>query len=129
MDKGRKRMMKKMKRRKEWESLTWNIVGYLKPSTERTYLLTNNPSTRMTMKIEAAPIFILTTHTGAAHKSVSCCHNITRVSIQPACQAGDGSSLYSSGGTSRVTASQASEPPSGVLTAHYGRKEKWISLL
>ena len=69
------------------------------------------------------------TQYAAAHKSVSCCHNITRVSIQPACQAGDGSSLYSSGGTSRVTASQASEPPSGVLTAHYGRKEKWISLL
>ena len=50
------------KGRKEEVGLTWNIVGYLKPSTERTYLLTNNPSTRMTMKIEAAPIFILTTH-------------------------------------------------------------------
>ena len=39
---------------------TWNIVGYLNPSTERTYLLTNKPRTRITMKIEAAPIFIST---------------------------------------------------------------------
>merc|ERR1712088_385122 len=37
----------------------WNIVGYLKPSTERTYLLTKRPSTRMMIKIDAAPIFIL----------------------------------------------------------------------
>ena len=47
--------------RKSRRPFTWNIVGYLKPSTERTYLLTNKPRTRMTMKIEAAPIFILAT--------------------------------------------------------------------
>ena len=40
-------------------TFTWNIVGYLKPSTERTYLLTKRPSTRMMIKIDAAPIFIL----------------------------------------------------------------------
>ena len=34
-------------------------MGYLKPSTERTYLLTKRPSTRMMIKIDAAPIFIL----------------------------------------------------------------------
>ena len=88
-------------------------MGYLNPSTERTYLLTNNPSTRMTMKMEAAPIFILTT----MEVPTNLCHNITRVSIspvstQPACQVGDGSSLYSSGGTSRAAASQAEELPS-----------------
>ena len=40
-------------------TFTWNIVGYLNPSTERTYLLTKRPSTRMMIKIDAAPIFIL----------------------------------------------------------------------
>ena len=39
---------------------TWKIVGYLKPRTERTYLLVKSPSTRMTTKIAAAPRFIPT---------------------------------------------------------------------
>ena len=86
----------------------------------------------MTIKIEAAPIFILTT-TGVP---TNLCHNITRVSTspvstQPACQVGDGSSLYSSGGTSRAAASQAEEAPSALrgltyLPVHYGGKGKSV---
>ena len=44
--------------------ITWNIVGYLKPSTERTYLLMNSPRTRMVTKMEAAPRFMAGAVTG-----------------------------------------------------------------
>ena len=46
-------------------AITWNMVGYLKPSTESTYLLTNSPNTEMITNTAAAPRFILVARVNA----------------------------------------------------------------